>query len=61
MCIAGLIFTRHRRPLHTRNESGPIVNTDMLSDIIINYVASPHFKLNSHPVCFLGFLSKMTN
>lgn len=27
----------------------------------MNYVASPHFKVNSQPVCFLGFLSKMTN
>lgn len=27
----------------------------------MNYVASPHFKLNSQPVCFLGLPSKMTN
>lgn len=27
----------------------------------MNYVASPHFKLNSQCVCFLRFLSKMTN
>ncbi len=27
----------------------------------MNYVASPHFKLNSQPVCFLGSPSKRTN
>lgn len=26
----------------------------------MNYVASPHFKLNSQPACFHGFLPKMT-
>lgn len=48
-------------PLHQSQQTITCQRETANPDTPLNYVASPHFKLNSQPVCFLEFQSNMTN